>query len=81
MLPTLLRPHSTIPTLIADELHALQYARYYSVLEMLNVDKMEHWVSSGVQKNEIVFKINCIHHKNAKGIYKVLETLQKRIIL
>ena len=33
---------------------------------MLNVDKMEHYGSSGVQKNEVVFKINWTHHKTAK---------------
>ena len=43
-------------TLIADELHVLQYARFYGVLEMLNVDKMEHWGSSRVQKNEIALE-------------------------
>ena len=45
-------------TLVADELRVLQYARYYDVLEMLNVDKMEPLGSSGVQKNEILFKIS-----------------------
>ena len=44
--------------LIAYELHVLQYACGYGVFEMLNVDKKKHWDSSGVQKNEIVFKIN-----------------------
>ena len=45
-------------TLIADELHVLQYAPYRGVFERLNVDKMGNWDSSGVQKNEILFKIN-----------------------
>ena len=58
MVCTLLRPHSIIPTLIMDELHVLQYARYYGVLEMLNVDKMEHCGSSRVQMDQIGFKIN-----------------------
>ena len=66
-------------TLIADELHILQYAHYYGVFEMLDVDKMEHWGSSGVQKNDIVFKINWKHHKNAKRINKASNTLQKQI--
>ena len=60
-------------TLIAEELHVLQYAPYYGVFEMLNVDKMEHWDSSGVQQNKIVLKI---HHTNTKMIYKTSETLQ-----
>ena len=33
--------------LIADEIHVLQYARFYGVFEMVNVDKMEHFGSSG----------------------------------
>ena len=45
-------------TLIADELHILQYARCYGVFEMLNIDKMKQWCSAGVQKNETVFKIS-----------------------
>ena len=73
---TLLWPH----LVIADELHVLQYARYYSVLEMLNVDKMEHWCSSGVQKNAIVLNINWIYHKNGQIIYKASETLPTFII-
>ena len=77
MVSTLLRPHSTVPTLIAYELHVLQYTRGYGVFEMLNVDQMKHWDSSGVQKNEIVFKINCKHHYNAQRITKASETSQK----
>ena len=59
-----------------DELHVLQYARCYCVFEILNIDKMKHWGSSAVQTNEIVFKINWKHHKNAKRINKETETLQ-----
>ena len=55
MVTTLLRPHSIDGRI---ELHVLQYARGYGVFEMLNVDKRKRWDSSGVQKNEIVFKIN-----------------------
>ena len=54
----------------------LEYARYYGVLETLNVDKMAHWCYSGVQKNEIVFEINWTYDKNGKMIYKASETLQ-----
>ena len=45
---TLLWSHSIVTTLIAHELHVLQYALDYGVFEMLNVDKMKHWDSSGV---------------------------------
>ena len=38
--------------------------------EMLNVNKMEHWGSSGVQKNGIVFKINWKHDKMPKELIK-----------
>ena len=36
------------PIFIADEL------RYYGAFEKLNVNKMEHWGSSRVQKNEVI---------------------------
>ena len=45
-------------TLITYELLVLQYARGYGIFEMLTVNKMKDWDSSGVQKNEIVFKIS-----------------------
>ena len=53
-------------TLIADELRVLQYACYYGVFEMLNVDNIARWDSSRVQQNEIAFKINWKHHKMPK---------------
>ena len=68
MVSTLLWLHLIVPILIPDELHILQYAPYYDVFEMLNDDKMEHWGSSGVQKNKIVFKINWIHEKCKKKL-------------
>ena len=68
-----IRPYAT---LIAYELHVLQYARGYGVFKMLHVDKRKRWDSSGVQKNEIVFKINWKHHENAKQITKASETSQ-----
>ena len=58
----------TYATLIADELRILQYAHYYDVFRMLNVDKMAHWDSSRAQKNKIAFKINWKNLKMAKEL-------------
>ena len=44
----------------------MKFGRCYGVFEILNVDKMKHCGSSGVQKNENVFKINCKHYKKCQ---------------
>ena len=58
-------------TLISDELHVMQYASYYSVFEMLNVDKMEHLVALECKRMRSFSKL-------IEYIIKMPKTLMKR---
>ena len=76
----LLRPHSIVRYFNRVWITRSAVFTRLWCFRMLNVDKMKHWNSSRVQKNEIVFKINGKHHLNAKRITKASETSQKPII-
>ena len=62
MVSTLLRPHSIVRYFNRVWITRSAVFTRLWCFRMLNVDKMKHWNSSRVQKNEIVFKINGKHH-------------------
>ena len=62
MVSTLLRPQSIVRYFNRVWITRSAVFTRLWCFRMLNVDKMKHWNSSRVQKNEIVFKLDGKHH-------------------